>query len=114
MSLIDARETIQNLEREIEQIKAAAKFRAENTVTRNGLTYERESNGSVATYPFCPKCLSNGTLIRLLRESNAYSAKCPNCGTQFAGEAVWYEKPDDLVRQEETMRNYNRNLPGIV
>ena len=109
MSLVDAREAMQNLEQEISRLKEAAKTRAENTVVKNGLIYPREENGSsVATYPFCPR--SNEVeqrLIRIMAKSNRYEAMCPNCKTDYSGDAVWYEKPAELVRQESMIRSHN-------
>src|SRR4051812_20372674 len=102
MALVDAREEIKEYKTEIEKLKENARFKAEETIVRNGLRYEKECDGKIAVYPFCPKCeAKEGLMLRLMQTSNIYAAKCPNCQTEYAGDAVWYTKPQQVEREEQ-------------
>jgi hypothetical protein len=93
---------------EIARLSDVLKFRAKKTTRINGFLYELE-NGQPAVYPFCPK------RFRLIRTTNIYQAQCPNCAMEYAAEAVWSRKPDEVLENErQRAQRDKRGLSGFV
>ena len=113
--LVAVQEELSAKDAEISRLKEAAKFRAEETVTKDGLLYQREADNTVAMYPFCPRCQAKeGLFIRLMPRSNLHQVDCPNCHTHFSGRAVWYTRPPEVVREDGDIAAFRDWSPPSV
>ncbi len=82
MALIDANDKIRSLEKDKQDLAAKVVFKAENTVYENGFLYEVFDEGKVAEFPFCQKCLTDGSYIRIARSPGG-SCMCPGCKSHY-------------------------------
>jgi hypothetical protein len=60
---------IRDLEEVEEQLSAKILFKTEKTKYENGLRYEVFDNGSIAQFPFCQNCDTDGKLVRINRSN---------------------------------------------
>ena len=90
LALIDANENNRHLEKEKEELAAKLAFKAEKTKYENGFLYEVFEDETVAEFPFCQNCMTNGKFVRIIRGPDGSAAMCPGCKTAFDTRSVMY------------------------
>jgi len=91
LALVDAQDTARSQKDEIEKLKAASRFREEETVRANGFLY-RKTDGRPAGKPYCSVCSDDGHFIHLVtvptKEGTVY--KCPRCNGNYGWSVQEY------------------------
>jgi hypothetical protein len=82
IALIEANDQIRDLKEQNKTLTAKITFKAEKTMYEKGHRYEVFDDGSVANFPFCQNCETNGKLVRLTRVLGNV-ATCPSCKSNF-------------------------------
>lgn len=99
LALIDAKEDRQKLADEVEELKKKLSFKAERTIRRKGMLYERYENGRIALHPFCPKCTDEGKFFTLREQQNRSVLYCPNCSTIYTASSTIFRE-DELIYKD--------------
>jgi hypothetical protein len=86
-ALIEANDKIRDLKEDNEQLSAKIVFKAEKTKYENGLRYEIYEDGTIAEFPFCQNCETNGKFIRITRALGNI-ASCPGCKATYDMRSV--------------------------
>lgn len=84
MALVDAQDELREKSVDLEKLRAAAKFLAEETILESGFLFRRV-NDKPAGRPFCSVCRDSGSFIHLnqiyTKDGESYS--CPKCKGNF-------------------------------
>lgn len=98
--LVDARDEVAAMQKEVGRLKETFRLRAENTVVVRGRRYDKRPDGSPMGMPYCERCETmNGILIHVAgtRGKEGYKAVCPQCKSDF-GIEHGYTYPEDSPR----------------
>ena len=90
MALVDARDEIEEKDKEIARLKTAFEFQGK-TIERHNMLYE-ERDGHPMGMPFCPRCMGvDGRSIKLtaLIETGKPS-QCPQCKSKYDRQTEYF------------------------
>jgi hypothetical protein len=90
VTLIDASDQIRQLESEKKELTAKVSFKAEKTKYENGLLYEVFEDGTIAEFPFCQNCMTNGKYVRIVRAPIGGGSHCPGCKAHYDTRSVMH------------------------
>lgn len=84
LGLVDAQEALRAKDAELSALRDRLKFKAEETTSYKGLTYDAVDGKPVGA-PYCPLCEAQGKFIRLVEyvALPGHPWKCPACKADF-------------------------------
>jgi predicted nuclease with TOPRIM domain len=87
VALVEAQERLRELQNQNDTIKAKLVFKAEKTKYEKGWRYEVFEDGTVADFPFCQRCETEGKFVRIVRGLGPFS-NCPGCKATYDTTSV--------------------------
>jgi hypothetical protein len=90
LALIDANDRIRKLNTEKKELSERISFKAEKTKYENGLLYEVFEDGTIAEFPFCQNCMTEGKYVRIVRAPIGGASHCPGCKAHYDTRSVMH------------------------
>ena len=87
VTLVEAQERIRELQNQNEEQQARLIFKVEKTKYEKGWRYEIFEDGTIADFPFCQRCETEGKFVRIVRGPGAWS-NCPGCNATYDTRSV--------------------------
>ena len=87
IALVDARDEMSSLNREIASLKDKLTFKDQKTVRNGQFVYEILQDGKTSYLPFCPKCIADAKFFPM-SQRNLHDAVCPNCQVALNSRSI--------------------------
>jgi predicted nuclease with TOPRIM domain len=87
VALVEAQDRIRELQNQNEKLQAKLIFKVEKTKYEKGWRYEIFEDGTLADFPFCQRCETEGQFVRIVRSLGSFSS-CPGCKANYETRSV--------------------------